>query len=210
MSEPTLFEALPTNPELASVPPTAAGGTGAGHRNSDPAPENETGLARNTDPTTSHETARRVNVGAQEQLVLRVMRAHPQGLTADQVGQLTGRNKGTMGTRISQLVRKGYLTNTGTRIRTSDDGVAEVRSITADGIARCINDGLDLWDGATLEHLQHGVADKFRVRAETMRCQICGWVATGGPGSIPGKPNKSLARHLLMAHGVRVDWSGAT
>ena len=196
----------PPQPQASRRPICIVAGTGP--RSCDPVPESEAGLARNTDPTTSHEAARRVKVTEQEELVLRVMRAHPQGLTADQVGQLTGRDKGTMGTRISQLVRKGFLTNTGTRIPTSSGCNAEVRSITADGIARCVNDGFDQWDGAKLSDFEHGVADRFRTEAETRRCQVCGWPATGGPGPVPGKPNKSLTRHLLTAHGIRVDWSG--
>ena len=74
------------------------------------------GLARNTDPQTSHDAAGSVDANRLEMVVLAEFRSAKTGLTADELAKrLPGLPLNTITPRIAPLVRKGYLMPTGRR-----------------------------------------------------------------------------------------------
>jgi Fic family protein len=74
------------------------------------------GLARSTDPQTSHEAAISVDANRLEMVVLAEFRNAKKGLTADELAKrLPGLPLNTITPRIAPLVRKGYLMPTGRR-----------------------------------------------------------------------------------------------
>ncbi len=74
------------------------------------------GLARSTDPDTSHESAASVDASRLEMIVLEEFRGAKKGLTAEELSlRLPGLPLNTITPRIAPLVRKGYLMPTGRR-----------------------------------------------------------------------------------------------
>jgi hypothetical protein len=74
--------------------------------------------ARSYDPETSHEAARHVrkhSASAMEAKVLRVLRAHPGGLTTHEIVRLTGIPWNTISPRLAPLVRKMMVRDSGKR-----------------------------------------------------------------------------------------------
>jgi hypothetical protein len=62
-----------------------------------------TALARNTDPTTSFAAAATVNSAHLMDLVENTLRQHPNGLTIDELVQITGLQKVTLSPRLAPL-----------------------------------------------------------------------------------------------------------
>lgn len=74
------------------------------------------GLARSTDPETSHDAAKLIDASRLEMIVLEEFRGAKKGLTADELAKrLPGLPLNTITPRIAPLVRKGYLMPTGRR-----------------------------------------------------------------------------------------------
>lgn len=74
------------------------------------------GLARNTDPLTSHQAAETVNTSRLEAIVLEAYRASPQGLTQDELAdKLPNIPLNTLSPRLAPLIRKGLLRVDGKR-----------------------------------------------------------------------------------------------
>lgn len=68
-------------------------------------------IARTSDPETSHAGASdvRLRAGSQKALLLVVFQAHPNGLTADEAGRLSGLEHTGYWKRVSDLLRAGLL-----------------------------------------------------------------------------------------------------
>lgn len=74
------------------------------------------GLARSTDPDTSHESAASVDANRLEMIVLEEFKGAKKGLTAEELSRrLPGLPLNSITPRIAPLVRKGYLIPTGRR-----------------------------------------------------------------------------------------------
>lgn len=74
------------------------------------------GLARSTDPDTSHESAASVDANRLEMIVLEEFKGAKKGLTAEELSRrLPGLPLNSITPRIAPLVRKGYLMPTGRR-----------------------------------------------------------------------------------------------
>ena len=74
------------------------------------------GLARHTDPDTSHESAASVDANRLEMIVLEEFKGAKKGLTAEELSRrLPGLPLNSITPRIAPLVRKGYLIPTGRR-----------------------------------------------------------------------------------------------
>lgn len=77
-------------------------------------PEPESGLARRTDPPTSHQAAARVNVkGLQAVAAEAHLKAGRRGLNGWELEQVTGIRHDTITPRLRPLINKGILVNTG-------------------------------------------------------------------------------------------------
>lgn len=75
------------------------------------------GLARNTDPQTSHDAAASVNTTRLEAIVLEAYRASPRGLTQDELAdKLPNIPLNTLSPRLAPLIRKGWLRVDGKRL----------------------------------------------------------------------------------------------
>ena len=75
------------------------------------------GLARNTDPITSHEAAASVKTSPLQSIILEVFRANPRGLTQDELAdKLPNIPLNTLSPRLAPLVRKGLLQPIGKRL----------------------------------------------------------------------------------------------
>lgn len=90
--------------------------------------------ARATDPSTSHEAARRVKAGTDKAAVLRVHHNHPGGLTDFELADRMGRAQTSVGVRRGSLVRDGLVVATETRRATPSGAMAIVWRITPDGV----------------------------------------------------------------------------
>jgi hypothetical protein len=68
----------------------------------------------------SHEAARRAlgRSGTQRVKIYELVKAHPEGLTADDVQRLTGFPVNSVNPRVNELVNDGYLVDTGRRRET--------------------------------------------------------------------------------------------
>jgi len=74
------------------------------------------GLARHTDPDTSHEAAASIDANRMEMIVLEEFMSAKNGLTAEELSdRLPGLPLNSITPRIAPLVRKGYLIPTGRR-----------------------------------------------------------------------------------------------
>lgn len=73
----------------------------------------ERGLARHSDPSTSHAAAAAVDVTAKEQAVLDAIRQFPKGCIADDIARVTGLRDGSVTPRLRPLLRKGLIQRTG-------------------------------------------------------------------------------------------------
>ena len=74
------------------------------------------GLARSTDPDTSHKSAASVDANRLEMIVLEEFKGAKKGLTAEELSRrLPGLPLNSITPRIAPLVRKGYLIPTGRR-----------------------------------------------------------------------------------------------
>lgn len=72
------------------------------------------GLARRSDPVTSHWAAEQVDVNRAERLVVEaIRRAGPRGLIADQFPALTGLRLNTATARTRPLCQKGLIYDSG-------------------------------------------------------------------------------------------------
>jgi Fic family protein len=74
------------------------------------------GLARNTDPATSHEAAESIDATRLEMIVLEEFKKAPKGLTAEELSdRLPGIPLNTLTPRLAPLKNKGYLQPIGKR-----------------------------------------------------------------------------------------------
>jgi len=74
------------------------------------------GLARSTDPQTSHKAADSIDANRLEMIVLEEFKGAKKGLTAEELSRrLPGLPLNSITPRIAPLVRKGYLIPTGRR-----------------------------------------------------------------------------------------------
>jgi predicted HTH transcriptional regulator len=71
------------------------------------------GLARNTDPDTSHDAAR-VNTSTLESRVFEVLNTHGP-MTTEEISRVTGIDLQSITLRIAPLMRVGILVDTGLR-----------------------------------------------------------------------------------------------
>jgi len=72
------------------------------------------GLARNSDPETSHEAAESVDTTALETIVFDVIRQFPNGCIGDDVVQMLPQfGIQTISPRYAPLIRKGFVVDTG-------------------------------------------------------------------------------------------------
>ena len=72
-------------------------------------------LARNTDPSTSHEAMSAPTATQLEALVLDVLRKHPDGLTTEQLAEITDISLVTVSPRLRPLTNKGFVGQSGRR-----------------------------------------------------------------------------------------------
>lgn len=84
--------------------------------------------ARATDPTTSHQAALFATDKAETNRViaLRVLKAHPEGLTDFELADLTGIAQTSIGVRRGQLVKMGLVVQTDKRRPTPSGATAIV------------------------------------------------------------------------------------
>jgi hypothetical protein len=73
------------------------------------------GLARRSDPETSHAAAKSVDANRLESVVLGALGRHPSGLTIHEVADLTGVPFESIGPRFRPLVNKGLIHDSGER-----------------------------------------------------------------------------------------------
>jgi hypothetical protein len=73
--------------------------------------------ARNTDPSTSHAAADRIQHAAPgiEQDILDLLQEHPEGLTIQQISDLSGIGLVTVSPRLAPLRRRGQVHSNGKR-----------------------------------------------------------------------------------------------
>lgn len=71
------------------------------------------GLARNTDPATSHAAAATLDATEMEELVLAAIRRFPNGCISDQIVETTGRSWNTVTPRLKPLRKKKLVELTG-------------------------------------------------------------------------------------------------
>ena len=76
-------------------------------------------LFRKTDPETSEQAAESVPVMRLENLVYEAIKGSMDGLTPEQIENLTGLRSGSVTPRIAPLIRKGYIYDTGERRKAS-------------------------------------------------------------------------------------------
>ena len=74
-------------------------------------------LFRKTDPDTSFEAAASVPVMRLEKLVYNAIKQSANGMTTDEIEKWTGIRAGSITPRIAPLIRKGYIVDTGERIK---------------------------------------------------------------------------------------------
>ena len=95
------------------------------------------GLARSSDPETSHEAAEEVKVGPLQIAVLRTLRASelhdPPGLTMNQVVEIADRPNESITPRFRPLAAKGLIYDTGEKRRNRSGKNAIVWRITERG-----------------------------------------------------------------------------
>ncbi len=77
----------------------------------------ETGRARNTDPETSKESAKKVNATSRELIVLKALATCPVGATCQELVDLTGLAWNTLSPRLAPLREKGLI-----RVRLDSEG----------------------------------------------------------------------------------------
>ena len=88
-------------------------------------PEDDRGLARWSDPTTSHQAAAQVNVKGLQQVAAEAhLKAGLRGLTGWELEQATGIRHDTITPRLRPLIRKGILVESG-QTRPGPTGVAQ-------------------------------------------------------------------------------------
>ena len=94
--------------------------------------------ARTTDPATSHEAAARASVRASQQYVLRILRDY--GACADfHISNIARKHRVTwsetrLRTARAELVRKGYVVDTGNTLPTPSGRRSTICSITVAGL----------------------------------------------------------------------------
>jgi hypothetical protein len=73
--------------------------------------------ARNNDPQTSHDAARRITpkVNKLEAETVKVLKEKPEGLTTQEISDATGIEYRSITPRMQPLVRKGLVFNSGAR-----------------------------------------------------------------------------------------------
>ena len=80
------------------------------------------GLARSTDPDTSHKAAESMNAGSLELLIYYMIKAFPKGCISDDVERMLPHIRShSITPRFSQLIKKGFIVDTGER-RTASSG----------------------------------------------------------------------------------------
>ena len=77
--------------------------------------DTEHGLARSSDPETSHAAARGVNATKLERLFLKALRGVKEGGTADEIAEYLDRPLNTISPRTRPLVNKGLIKDSGER-----------------------------------------------------------------------------------------------
>lgn len=94
------------------------------------------GQARRSDPSTSHEAARKVRTGTAKRKLLEVHARYPNGLTDEEAARLAGLSlTSEYATRCSELMRAGYLVDT-EATRLGESGMHRIiRRITDEGLA---------------------------------------------------------------------------
>jgi hypothetical protein len=77
-------------------------------------PNPNPGLARNTDPDTSHDAAESIDTTALEQIVYEVIKQFPNGCIGDDVVKMLPQfGIQTISPRYAPLIRKGWIVDTG-------------------------------------------------------------------------------------------------
>jgi hypothetical protein len=77
---------------------------------------NPWGLARHTDPQTSHEAAHAIDASRLELIILEEIKKAANGLTAEELGdRLPGIALNSITPRIAQMTRKGFIWAAGVR-----------------------------------------------------------------------------------------------
>ena len=77
-------------------------------------PNPNPGLARNTDPETSHDAAESIDTTALEQIVYNVIKQFPNGCIGDDVVKMLPQfGIQTISPRYAPLIRKGWVIDTG-------------------------------------------------------------------------------------------------
>lgn len=77
-------------------------------------PNPNPGLARNTDPDTSHDAAESIDTTALEQIVYEVIKQFPNGCIGDDVVKMLPEfGIQTISPRYAPLIRKGWVVDTG-------------------------------------------------------------------------------------------------
>lgn len=93
------------------------------------------GLARRTDPSTSHEAARKVKVGALQLIVLRELRDSDGGLTIKELKISSSTPMESISPRFAPLRMKGLIMDTGERRQNPGGRKGIVWDITGFGLA---------------------------------------------------------------------------
>lgn len=75
------------------------------------------GLARNSDPSTSHEAGAGVRAGTIEQRVMAALRNNPLGLTTHEIAEFLRLSLVTVSPRMRPLVKRGEVRDSGFRAR---------------------------------------------------------------------------------------------
>lgn len=97
------------------------------------------GLAARSDPATSRQAASVVRNGTRRAQVLLIFAANPDGLTDEQATERLGWDYSPYGPRRRELIRDGYLADSGTT-RRSSYGMAQIVWIPTERALRWARD----------------------------------------------------------------------
>lgn len=89
--------------------------------------EEEKGLARNTDPATSHAAAGKVNIPRLQRVVLEALRNEGE-MTMSEMARCSGEERDSLSPRMKKLVERGLVVDTGRTRVPERFGLAEARA----------------------------------------------------------------------------------
>lgn len=161
----------------------------------------DTAAARSTDPATSHDAARSVDVTACRGQILDALSAHPDGLTDHELDSMFPRwQPKSAGKRRSELTRLGYVIDTGRRVVGGNGRRRIVWAVTGKGawVAQRIRSQ----PGFAQQWVDPGPDRRRQLIAEndllSTHCRMwvasCRFVAVSRVG---------LIRHLQAVHGLQ-------